>query len=148
MHVTSEDPPRQAGTERGARTTPPAAAGAPRSRDVVLGLAAGAARAGLDAGHVALAPARAALRAPVLGDSLRRIAADLAHQGSLVRARGLAHLELAANELLAAPELERAVDRALASPAVDRVVDHLVERRLAERRRAGIAPTAGTQGRS
>ena len=106
--------------------------GAPPSRDVALGLVAGAARAGRDAGHVALLPARVVMRAPVLGAPLRRVARDLAHEGALVRTRGRVKLELAAGELLAAPELERAVERLLASPELERLVVRVLERRRAE----------------
>ena len=71
-------------------------------RDVALALAAGGVRTGLAAGRVALLPARLAVRAPVVGTPLRRIARDLAHEGTLVRARGRVKVEIAAGELLAA----------------------------------------------
>jgi hypothetical protein len=118
-------------------TAPP-----PDGRDVALGLAAGAARTGLGAGRVALLPARAAMRAPVLGAPLQRVAADLAHQGSLVRARGRMKLEMAAGELLAAPELERAVDRLLAGTLTDAVARSLAAHRVVERVVAEILATA------
>jgi hypothetical protein len=109
----------------------------PDAGDVALGFAVGAARTGLGAGRVALRPASAAMRAPVIGAPLRRVATDLAHQGELVRARGRVRLELAAGELLAAPELERAVDRLLAGTLTDAVArslaaHHVVERVVAE----------------
>jgi hypothetical protein len=121
----------------------------PDARDVALGLAAGGLRAGLAAGRVALLPARVAMRAPLLGAPLQRAARDLAHEGSLVRARGRVRLELAAGELLASPELERAVDRAigavleheltqravdraLASPGLERLVTSVLESRLVD----------------
>jgi hypothetical protein len=77
-------------------------------------------------------PARAAMRMPMLGAALRRIARDLAHEGSLARTRGRVRLELVADELLAAPELERAVDRALANPGLERLVTRVLESRLVD----------------
>jgi hypothetical protein len=110
---------------------------APDARDVALGLAAGGARAGMAVAHATLLPARLALRAPVLGDPLRRLAADLAHEGSLVRARGRVKIELAAGELLAAPELARVVERAaaqvVATADLDRVVGAVLDHEFTER---------------
>lgn len=114
----------------------------PDARDLALGLAAGGARAGLAAGHAALLPARVAMRAPVVGGPLRRVAQDLAHDGSLVRARGRVKIELAFGELLAAPELERAVDRLLAGTLTDAVGRSLATHRVVERVAAQILATA------
>jgi hypothetical protein len=120
-----------------------------RATDVALGLAAAGTRAGLTAGRAALLPTRLAMRAPLLGSPLRRVARDLAYDGSLARARGRVRLEVAAGELLAAPELERAVDRvigavlehelteravdrALASPGLERLIRRVLESRLVD----------------
>jgi hypothetical protein len=115
---------------------------APDARDVALGLAAGSARTGLAAGRVALLPARVAMRAPLLGTPLRRVARDLAHDGALVRARARVKVELAAGELLAAPELERAVDRLLGGTLTDAVARSLAAHRVVERVAAQILATA------
>jgi hypothetical protein len=120
-----------------------------RATDLALGLAAAGSRAGLAAGRAALLPTRLALRAPLLGDPLRRAARDLAYEGSLARARGRVKVEQAVGELLATPELERAVDRvvgavlehelteravdrALASPGLERLVTRVLESRLVD----------------
>jgi hypothetical protein len=103
------------------------------TRDVALGLASSGARAALTAGRMALLPVRVAVRAPLVGAPLRRIAADFAHDGSLVRARTRADLETAAGKLLAAPEVERAADRLLAGPLTDAVGRSLAEHRVVER---------------
>jgi hypothetical protein len=103
------------------------------TRDVALGLASSGARAALTAGRMALLPVRVAVRAPLVGAPLRRIAADFAHDGSLVRARTRVSVEAAAGELLGAPELERAADRLLAGPLTDAVGRSLAEHRVVER---------------
>ena len=72
-------------------------------RDVALGLAAGGAQLGLTAYRAALLPARVAVRAPVVGRPLRRAAADLAHQGALVRERARVRLETTVDDALASP---------------------------------------------
>ena len=103
------------------------------ARDVALGLASSGARTALRAGRTALLPARAAMRAPLLGAPLRRMAGDLAYEGSLLRARTRAGVEALAGELLAAPELERAADRLLAGPLTDAVGRSLAAHRVVER---------------
>jgi hypothetical protein len=112
------------------------------ARDVALGLAAGAVRTGAAAGRAAFLPARIAMRAPVLGAPLRRAARDLAHEGSLVRARGRVKVEAAAGEVLAAPEVERAVDRLLAGTLTDAVARSLAAHRVIERVAVQIIATA------
>jgi hypothetical protein len=114
----------------------------PDPRDVVLGVALSGARAGLAAGRVALLPGRLAARAPLLGRSLRRMAGDFAHDGSLALERARVKLEEAADELLAAPELERAADRLLAGPLTDAVGRSLAEHRVVERVAVQILATA------
>jgi hypothetical protein len=114
----------------------------PDTRDVVLGAALSGARAGLAAGRVALLPGRLALRAPVLGAPLRRVARDFAHDGSLALARARVRLEAAAEEVLAAPELERAADRLLAGTLTDAVGRSLAEHRVVERVAVQILATA------
>lgn len=115
---------------------------APETRDVALGLAAGAVRTGVAASRAALLPARVTTRMPVVGAPLRRAARDLAHEGSLVRARGRARVEAAAVDLLAAPEVERAVDRLLAGPLTDAVGRSVAAHRVIERVAVQIVATA------
>lgn len=57
------------------------------SRDVVLGLAVLGADLGTHAGRAMAASVRLATRVPYAGGVARRLAVDLAHQGSLARAR-------------------------------------------------------------
>jgi hypothetical protein len=113
----------------------------PDPRDVALGLAANGARAGLTAGRVALASARLAAGAPVVGGPLRRVAGALARQGSVARAQALARFEAQA-ELLDAPELQRAADRLLAGPLTDAVARSLAEHRVVERVASEVMSTA------
>ena len=115
---------------------------APDGRDVALGLAAGGVRTGLAAARVAFLPARVAMRAPLVGPPLNRVARDLAHQGALVRARGRVKLELAAADVLAAPELERSVDRLLAGTLTDAVARSLSAHRVVERVAAQLVENA------
>jgi len=114
----------------------------PDPRDVALGLASSGARAGLAAGRAALLPARLAVRAPLIGGPLRRAAGDLAHEGTLVRARARARIEAAGDELLAAPELERAADSLLAGTLTDAIGRSLAEHRVVERVAVQILATA------
>ena len=115
---------------------------APDPRDVALGLAVGGARLGVAAGRAALAPAGLAVRAPLLGAPLRRVARDLAHQGALAREQARATVASAADELLAAPELERAADRLLAGPLTDAVGRSLATHRVDERVAVQLLATA------
>jgi hypothetical protein len=88
------------------------------SRDVVLGLALVVVDIGTVAGRAALAPARLAARAPRVALLGRRLAADLAHQGELARARLDVHgvsLTVAVSRIVA--------ERVLPSPELDRIVD-------------------------
>jgi hypothetical protein len=114
----------------------------PDAGDVALGLAAAGARAGVAAGRVVLLPTRLAMRAPLLGAPLRRVARDLAYEGSLARARVRVRVELAVGELLAAPELERAVDRLLAGTLTDAVGRSLAAHRVVERVAVQMLATA------
>jgi hypothetical protein len=113
------------------------------SRDVVLGLVAGGMRVGFAAGRTALVPARLASQAPLLGPPLQRVAADLAHEGALLRARARVAIEETAEEVLVSADLdriianvlehevtERALERALASPALVRLVVQVLESRF------------------
>jgi hypothetical protein len=114
-------------------------------RDVALGAAAGGLRAALAAGRVAILPAQLAMRAPVIGNPLQRLARDLAHEGALVRARTRAQLEASAEDFIVNSDLdrliaavldhdvtERALDRALASPGLERLVVQVLESRLVD----------------
>jgi hypothetical protein len=114
----------------------------PDARDVALGLACSSVRLGLSAGRAALLPARVAARAPLIGTPLRRVATDMAHEGTLIRARARAQLETAADELLASPELEQATDRLFAGPLTDAVARSLATHRVAERVAVQILATA------
>ena len=105
----------------------------PIAGDLALGLASGGVRAGLAVGRAALLPARAAIRAPVVGAPLRRAARDIAHEGALVRERTRVRLETTTDELLASSEVERAADRLLAGPLTDVVGRSLAAHRVIER---------------
>ena len=108
------------------------------TRDITLGLVVTGARAGRVAGRLALLPVRVAARTPVVGAPLRRAARGLNADGRNVRLDGRRRLELAADQLLAAPEIERTVDRALAGPLADSAAHSFAEHRVAERLAAEI----------
>jgi hypothetical protein len=101
-------------------------------RDLAAGVAVAGVRAGLAAGHLALAPARAALNAPLVGPMLRRRAEDLAHDGRLARARMLARAEDLAAVVVNSPEMERVAASALASADVDRLIGVLLDHERTE----------------
>ena len=114
---------------------------ATNTRDIALGLVVTGARAGRLAGRLALVPVRVAARTPVVGAPLRRAAQGLSADGESAREDGRHRLELAADQLMAAPEVERTVDRALGGPLADAAVDSFAEHRVAERLAARIAAT-------
>ena len=131
-------------------------------RDVALGVVVVGAEVGVTAGRAALASARLAARAPLVGRLSRRVAGDLAHQGRLARARldagtdeltgAVAHVlaerhvvELVATEVLAATDLDavveavlehertqQALERALLSPGLERLLVQVLESRLVD----------------
>src|SRR5687768_17341430 len=70
-------------------------------RDVALGAAFAGIRAGAAAGRVALLPGRVAVRAPVVGHSLRRAGDDLAADGRRAQVWARARLEQASGAVLA-----------------------------------------------
>ena len=131
-------------------------------RDVALGVAVAGAEVGMVAGRAVLASARLAARMPVVGSLSSRLAADLAHQGQLARARldsrtdelteAVAHalaqrrvVELVATEVLAATDVDavieavlehertqQALERALVSPGLERLLVQVLESRLVD----------------
>lgn len=132
------------------------------SRDVALGLAVTSAEIGMTAGRAVLASARLAARVPLVGAVPRRVAADLAHQGRLARARldvetdtltvAVAHVlaerhvvERVAAEVLATVDLDavvtnvlehertqQALERVLLSPGLERMLVQVLESRLVD----------------
>jgi hypothetical protein len=102
------------------------------TRDVAVGVVVIGARTGLAVGHIALAPVRAAARAPVVGPPLRRRADDLAHEGRLARARALARVEDLAVTAAGGPEAERVATRVLASADLDRLVTAILDHQRTE----------------
>lgn len=132
------------------------------SRDVTLGLAVVGVELGLSAGRTVAASARLAGRMPVVGAIGRRLASDLAHEGSLARARLDARTDIAtvhvarllaerhvierfAAEVLAAVDIDaivaavlehdrtqQALERALLSPGLERMLVQVLESRLVD----------------
>ena len=124
------------------------------------GLAVVGAELGMTAGRAVLAPTRLVARAPLVGELARRVAADLAHQGALARARldvetdtltdavarALAErhvVERVAAEVLATVDVDavvtnvlehertqQALERALLSPGLERMLVQVLESRL------------------
>jgi len=101
-------------------------------RDLAAGVALAGLRAGLAAGHLALAPARVALNAPLVGPMLRRRADELAHDGRLARARALVRAEELAAVIAASPQMERVAARALESAEVDRLIGTVLDHERTE----------------
>jgi methyl-accepting chemotaxis protein len=115
------------------------------SRDVALGAVAAGARAGAAAGRVALLPARAALRAPVVGNLMRRAADDLAADGRRLESSARARLKETVEDVIAASDLdvriaavldheltERTLERVLASPGLERLVVRVLDSRFVD----------------
>lgn len=103
------------------------------ARDVMLGLASRGALAGIAVARAGMRPVALAARAPVVGPRLRRTAADLAHEGGLLREEARAAAEMLAGSLLAAPEVERAIDCLLAGPLMDAAGRSMAEHHVVER---------------
>jgi uncharacterized RDD family membrane protein YckC len=103
------------------------------ARDIALGLVVTGARAGVAAGRVALLPARAFARVPVVRFALEDAGEHFASEGRKARARGRLELEDAAGSAVAAREVERAVDRVLEGPLTDAVARSLAQHRVVER---------------
>jgi hypothetical protein len=101
--------------------------------DLATGLALTGLRLGGAAARIMLRPARVAVHTPLVGSRLRRTAVELRAEGSAARARGRAQLEVALDEVLAAPEVERAMDRMLAGPLTEALGRSLGEHRVVER---------------
>jgi uncharacterized RDD family membrane protein YckC len=106
---------------------------ATNARDIALGLFVTSARASAAAGRAALGPARVLARAPGVSSAVNRTSGKLAAEGSEALAGGRRGLEVAAGDLLSAPELERTVDRALAGSLPDAVARSLSEHHVVER---------------
>ncbi|HWM08038.1 MAG TPA: hypothetical protein VNO82_01805 [Solirubrobacteraceae bacterium] len=131
-------------------------------RDVALGLAVVGAEVGVSAGRAIVTSARLAGRLPLVGHVARRVAGDLAHEGSLARARldtrtdvvtvqvarMLAErhvIERFAAEMLAVVDVDalvatmlehertqQALERALVSPGLERLLVQVLESRLVD----------------
>jgi hypothetical protein len=115
------------------------------SRELALGMAVAGARTGVAVGRVALMPARAALRAPLVGRPLRRRADDLAHDGQLARARALARVEDVVAGVVASPEVERMAKRVLATADLDRLVAALLDHERTEQVVASALASPGLE---
>jgi hypothetical protein len=115
---------------------------APDGREVALGVAFASFRMAGAVGRVAVAPSRAALRAPVVGHVLRRAGEDLASDGRRAEAWARARAEVALEAVLATPEVERAVDRVLAGRLTDAVARSVAEHRVVDRVAAEIVAAA------
>jgi uncharacterized RDD family membrane protein YckC len=111
------------------------------ARDVALGVVATGARLGAAAAWLVLLPARAAVRAPVVGPRLRRTEEGFGAEGREARTVVSGRLEATVQDLLAAPEVARAVDAALASPLAESAARSFAEHRVAERVAAQIVAT-------
>jgi hypothetical protein len=104
------------------------------SRDVVLGLALIGVDIGTSAGRAVAASVRLAGRVPYAGGVARRLAVDLAHQGSLARARLDARTEavtaqaarVLAERVAESPRLLEALRRQTQHEAGDDLVDRTV----------------------
>jgi hypothetical protein len=111
---------------------------ASQTRDVALGVALAGGRAGLAAARVMLLPARLALRAPIVGPTLQRRTADLAHEGHLARERALAQGEELAATVLSSPEVERLAARVLATMDITRIAGAILEHERTEQLVDGV----------
>jgi hypothetical protein len=100
--------------------------------NVVLGFAVVGADVGMAAGRAALAPVRLAARAPLVGALTARLAADLAHQGELVRARLDAQSDAVVVAVLEHERTQQTLERALLSPGLERLLVQVLESRLAD----------------
>jgi hypothetical protein len=101
--------------------------------DVVVAVVVAGARTTVGAARLAAAPARLALRTPVLGMAVRRRIDTAALQGRNVRLALRIRLdELADGAPLAGP-LREALDRLFAGPLPEVVGDALVEHRVVQR---------------
>ena len=100
-------------------------------RDVALGVAVVGAEIGTTAGRAVVASARLASRAPVVGTLSRRVAADLAHQGRLARARLDKHAdeltEMVARQLAERRVVEMVAAEVLTVTDVDAIVQTVLE---------------------
>jgi hypothetical protein len=115
------------------------------SRDLALGIAVTGMRGGIAAGRVALAPARLALRAPLVGPPLRRRADALALDGRITRTRALAEIESTMAVVLASPEVERVAARVLATADLDRLVTVVLDHARTEQVIASALATPGLE---
>jgi hypothetical protein len=114
-------------------------------RDLALGAALAGARTGVAAARLVLSPARLALRAPVVGPTLRRRADMLAHEGDLARTHAMARAETLTSEALASPEVERVAARALATMDLNRIAAAVLDHERTEQLIDGVLASPGLE---
>lgn len=114
-------------------------------RDLAIGVTITGVRGGLAAAKVALLPARAALRAPVVGRPLRRRADALAYDGARARVHARETVESVAVVVLSSPEIERVAGRVLATADLDRIVAAVLDHELTERVIASALASPGLE---
>ena len=115
------------------------------SRDLAIGVAVTGMRGGRVAVRVALLPARAALRAPVIGPPLRRRADARTVDGAPARARARHEMESVAGTVLASPEVERVAARVLATADLDRIIAAVLDHELTEKAIASALASPGLE---